>query len=180
MVVDAWHTYCQRARHLVVDRVHPLRHLLSGYPLLSARADQHGLAAAQAMSLRVRAKIDREVVHADRAYDRPSTPGDQHLTVVRQRTSPAVAVADWEHTKQRLLLGNEAPPVAGALAGSAVLDLRQGGDQLEGRVEPACERVTPGGVHPVYADAAANHVEVRARLAQSSGAVGGVHDDLRI
>ena len=105
---------------------------------------------------------------------------DQDVGVVREPPPPAVAVADRDDPDAGVLFGHEAPAVAGALAGRAGLDLGHVGAQLEGRLEAPLGRVAAEGIHAVDGDAAADHAELRAHVAQHRGAVGGVDQHARV
>ena len=94
-----------------------------------------------------------------------------------QAPADPVAVPDREDAQDRVVLGHEPPPVAGALAGGAGLEIGDVGAQLEGRLQLPQRRVLLEGVHAVDRDPAPDQVEVGPRLAQRGGAVGGVHDD---
>jgi hypothetical protein len=160
-MVDALHARRQRTRDLVVDRVLSARDLLRGYPLAALEPDQDRALAAQLRGLLVRAEVGCDAVHADGADERMATAAEEHVGVVRQRTTPAVAVADREHAHERVLFGDEASPVADALALRAQLHLGDVGLELERRLQSACRRVLAERVHAVDRDAAAHHVELR-------------------
>src|SRR5205814_10039367 len=85
-------------------------------------------------------------------------------------------MADRPHAEVRVALGDEAAPVARALAGRAGLDLGDVGAQLERRLEAPRRRVLAEGVEAVDRDAAAHEIEMGPRLAQHGRAVGGVGD----
>src|SRR4051794_1187141 len=85
------HSGAQPARDLVVDRPEPLGHLLTEDASLPLPPDQHR--PLSRFDVGVRAEVDREVVHADRADHRAPLALHQHLAVVRQPAPPAVSVA---------------------------------------------------------------------------------------
>ena len=80
----------------------------------------------------------------------------------------AVAVADRDRAQPRVALGDEAPPVAGALPRLAALDLGQVGAQLQRGLQPLLGRVALERVEAVDRDAAADHVQARGRLGAAS------------
>ena len=125
---------------------------------------------------RVGAEVDGDVVHRDRAHDRKPAPVDQDLGVVGQPAPVAVAVADRDRAEPGRLRGDEAAPVARALARLAALDLGDVARELERRLEAVGGRVALKGVHPVDGDPAAHHVEARVGPAQRGRRVGGVDE----
>ena len=122
------------------------------------------------------AERHRHVVHADRAHERMAPAADQDVAVVRERAPPAVAVADRHGGDPGGLLRPPAAAVADALAPLEAAQRRHPGVQRQRRLEAVRRRVRLERVEPVDRDAAAHHVEVRRRVAERRGAVGGVHD----
>ena len=82
-----WYARGTRARDpagdLVVDRAEPRGELLGEDPL--AALAPISTASSPARDAGVRAEVDGDVVHRDRADERHAAAADQHLGVVRQR-----------------------------------------------------------------------------------------------
>ena len=109
--------------------------------------------------------VERDVVHADRADERQAPPADQHVGVVRE---PAAARRRRSRSARSRAcvgsLGDEAPPVAGALPRRDRLHAPR---PRTTAAAPARRsrgaRVLAERVQPVERDAGADEVEVRAR-----------------
>ena len=110
---------------------------------------------------------------------RRTPPTSTSALLVSPRRTPS-RVADRQRGQERLAVGDEAPPVARALAGRDRLDRGRVGLERQRRLEAVGGRVLVERVEAVDRDPAADEVEVRARLAQRRRAVRRVEDQLRV
>jgi hypothetical protein len=105
-------------------------------------------------------ELDGEGVHRDHADDAPRLTADTHLGP-GQVAAEAVRIADRDDPDPGRPLGDEGSPVARALAGLELLDLRQVAAPRERGLEPVGGRILAEGREPVQRDAAPRGVEAR-------------------
>src|SRR4051794_2015635 len=156
---------------LVVDRARHVRVRLGE----DAVPKQHNRRADRELAR----KPDCERIHRDRPDDRAQLAGDAHLRS-REVAREAVAVADGDEPDPGRLVGDEPPPVAGALAGLELFHLREKALPRQHRLEPVVGRVGVAGREPVDRATAPHRVEARLRQAQRRGAVRSVSRQLRV